>query len=178
MNYRVEDIPLEGILVQGVRDADWLKGLFQGKKRLECKFASPVTFKIRLSRSDSLVFVAGSINLKVELSCSRCLEQFIFTLSPEFNFSLSPAKFQELPLEMELRREDLNMEFYEGDSIDLGAIIQNQIILTIPFNPICQEDCKGLCPHCGINKNQETCQCSKEETVDPRLSALKNFFKK
>lgn len=178
MNYRVEDIPPEGLLVQGERDADWLKSLFQGQKRLDFKFNSPIFYRIRLSRPDSLVLVAGSINLKVELSCSRCLEKFIFPINPEFNFSLSPAEFQKLPVEMELQREDLDMEFYDGEAIDLGQIIQNQVILTIPFNPLCQENCKGLCPHCGTNKNKETCECSEEKIVDPRLEVLKNFFKK
>jgi uncharacterized protein len=79
---------------------------------------------------------------------------------------------------MELQREDLDMEFYDGEAIDLGQIIQKQVILTIPFNPLCQENCKGLCPHCGTNKNKETCECSEEKIVDPRLEVLKNFFKK
>jgi len=79
---------------------------------------------------------------------------------------------------MELQKEDLDKEFYDGEVIDLDAIIQHQIILAIPFYPLCREDCKGLCPHCGINKNQETCQCSDKEFIDPRLSGLKDFFKK
>ncbi|WAC08269.1 MAG: DUF177 domain-containing protein [Thermodesulfobacteriota bacterium] len=178
MNYRVEDITKEGILVEGERDVHWLKGLFPDKKSSESKFIAPLSYAIHLSRSDSLVFVSGRISLKVELSCSRCLERFILSLNPDFDISLSPAQFQNLPAEMELQKEDLDKEFYDGEVIDLEAIIQHQIIFAMPFYPLCRENCKGLCPHCGINKNQETCQCSDKEFVDPRLSGLKNFFKK
>ncbi len=178
MNYRVEDISKEGILIQGERDVDRLKSLFPDQKRSEFKFIAPISYEIHLSRSDSLVIVAGRISLKVELSCSRCLERFILSLNPDFDISLSPAQFQNLPAEMELQKEDLDKEFYDGEVIDLDAIVQHQIILAMPFYPLCRKDCKGLCSHCGINKNQETCQCSDKEFVDPRLSGLKDFFKK
>ena len=178
LKYRVEDIPPEGVLVQGEQAQDWLESLFSDQESLEFNFLSPLSYQIRVSRSDSLVFVAGTISLKVEPACSRCLERFIFTINADFEISLSQAQFQNLPLEMELKKEDLNTEFYDGDTVDLGAIIQNQIILAIPFNPLCREDCKGLCPHCGINKNQKVCRCSEKQSLDPRFSALKNFFKK
>lgn len=178
MNYRVEDISKEGIFVQGERNVDWLKGRFPDQTCSEFKFIAPISYTIHLSRSDSLVIVAGRISLKVELTCSRCLERFMLSLNPEFDISLSPAQFQNLPAEVELQKEDLEKEFYDRDVIDLDAIIQHQIILAMPFYPLCREDCKGLCSHCGINKNQETCHCLDKEFVDSRLSGLKDFFKK
>ena len=177
MNYRIEDIPKEGILIQGDRGEDWLRSLFPVQTGSELHFISPISYRINLSRADSLVFIAGTINFKVELSCSRCLERFVLLLAPEFSVCLSPAQFQNLPLEMELQKEDLDKEFYDGEVINLSAILQNQIILAIPFYPLCREGCKGLCPYCGKNKNQEACQCSEKEFVDPRLSVLKDFFK-
>ena len=177
LNYRIEDISKEGILIQEERDVDWLKGLVPDQTRSEVNFIAPISYTLDLSRSDSLVIVAGRISVKVELSCSRCLERFILSLNPEFNISLSPAQFKGLPAEMELQKEDLDKEFYDGEVIDLDAIIQHQLILALPFYPLCREDCKGLCSHCGVNKNQETCQCSDKEFVDPRLAGLKDFFK-
>ena len=177
MNYRIEDISKEGIFIQGERDVDWLKSLVPDQTGSEFKFIAPISYTIELSRSDSLIIAAGWISVKVELSCSRCLERFMLTLNPEFDISLSPAQFKNLPAEMELQKEDLDQEFYDGEVIDLDAIIQHQIILALPFYPLCREDCKGLCSHCGINKNQETCRCSGKEFVDPRLSGLKDFLK-
>jgi len=178
LNYRIEDIPREGLSLRGERGGDWLQNLFQGQEELEIAWLSPVSYDIRISRSDGRILVEGSINLTLQLACSRCLEHFIFAMSPELNFYLSPARAQKLSPEVELQPEDLNIEFYTDDAIDIGQVIRNQIILTLPFNPLCKEGCKGLCPHCGINKNQGTCECSEEALINPKLAILKDFFKK
>ena len=73
---------------------------------------------------------------------------------------------------------DLDIEFYTDDAIDINEIIRNQIILAVPFNPLCKEDCKGLCPQCGMNRNHGTCECSGEEVINPKMAILKDFFKK
>jgi uncharacterized protein len=178
MNYRLEDIPPEGILVQGEQDESWLKSLFSDPEKLEFKFASPVSYEISIFRSHALVLVKGWLNFKISFSCSRCLEQFTLGFHPEFDISLSPAQFQNLPVEMELQREDLDMEFYSGKTIDLGSIIQSQMMLAIPFYPLCRKDCQGLCPHCGANKNYEICQCEERKLVNSKVLILKDFFKK
>ena len=177
MNYRIEDIPPEGLLVRGERGGDWLKNLLQSQGALAVTGLSPVAYDIRISHSDSRILVEGSINLTLQLVCSRCLERVIFPVSPEFSFFLSPAHSQEFSSEVELQREDLDIEFYTDDAIDISQIIQNQIMLTLPLNPLCEEDCKGLCPHCGMNKNHETCECSGEAMINPKLAILKDFFK-
>jgi len=178
LNYRIEDIPPEGLSVSGERGGDWLQNLFQGQGELELTWLSPVSYDIRLSRSGPRILVEGSISLTVQLACSRCLEHANCAMSPEFSFLLSPALGQKLAPEVELQREDLDIEFYTADAIDIGQIIRNQIILTLPFSPLCREDCKGLCPHCGVNKNQGTCGCSEEGMINPKLAILKDFFKK
>ena len=178
MNYLVENIPSEGILAKGEQSKDWLEALFSDQKRVEFKFVSPLFYNILLCRSGDTISVSGSINIKAELRCSRCLEEFIYIITPEFNFTLLPVNSQKIPFEKELQQEDMDKEFYEGDVIDLGRIIESQIILSIPINPLCREDCKGFCQYCGINKNQESCDCSKKEFIDSKLAGLRKFFKK
>ena len=73
-----------------------------------------------------------------------------------------------------LQAEELEISYYQGDFIDLTPIICEQIILQIPIKPLCSEECKGLCPHCGINMNVASCSCHLE-FVDPRLAVLKNI---
>jgi uncharacterized protein len=178
LNYRVEDIPPEGLLVRGERGGDWLKNLFQGQGALEFTWLSPVSYDIRISRSDSMVLVEGSIKLTLQSACSRCLENVILSVNPEFSFCLSPAHSQEFSPEVELQREDLDIAFYSDDAIDISQIIQNQIVLSLPLNPVCKEECKGLCPQCGMNKNHETCECSGEALINPKMAILKDFLKK
>ena len=56
----------------------------------------------------------------------------------------------------------------------LEDVAKEQVLLSLPMRAVCREDCKGLCPHCGINRNRETCDCQAAK-VDPRWEALKKF---
>ena len=57
---------------------------------------------------------------------------------------------------------------------DAAGFLWEQFLLALPENPVCSEDCKGLCPTCGIDRNQGTCTCAREEG-DPRLAVLRNL---
>jgi uncharacterized protein len=67
------------------------------------------------------------------------------------------------PEETELVEEDMESNFYQGGEIHLSEIACEQIFLEIPFKPLCQEDCRGLCPTCGKDLNLASCECVKEE---------------
>ena len=172
LNYRIEEIPEEGVTLEGNRQPDWLEGLFSEQPWPDVKFVSPVVYQVYLSRSGSLVLIKGSINVTLELPCSRCLEKKVLCLEPDFEFTLTPANFKNFPHERELQKEELKMEFYVGDTIDLAQIIRNQVILSIPYNTLCNADCKGLCPSCGKNRNKESCECETTNAVDSRFMAL------
>ena len=72
----------------------------------------------------------------------------------------------------EVEEDDLSTAFYENDAIDLGQLMMEQFQLALPMKPLCREDCKGLCPNCGMNLNTGTCDCN-VKWEDPRLAALK-----
>lgn len=76
-------------------------------------------------------------------------------------------------LGLELSDEELDLYSYEGESIDLEPLLREQLILAVPFAPLCREECKGLCPQCGIDRNQERCTCT--PPIDPRLAALRDI---
>ena len=63
---------------------------------------------------------------------------------------------------------------FEGDVIDFRDAVQEQVIMAIPMQPLCREDCRGLCPGCGANLNLEKCRCRPDD-VDPRLAILKKL---
>jgi uncharacterized protein len=73
----------------------------------------------------------------------------------------------------EVREEDLDVFPFDGEKIDLEPLFREQFVLAVPFAPLCREDCKGLCPQCGIDRNTGTCNC--EKPIDPRLAALKGL---
>jgi uncharacterized protein len=63
----------------------------------------------------------------------------------------------------------------EHHVLDLTEVVRQALFLAMPMNPICKDDCAGLCPQCGSNLNQEQCQCERD-TVDPRLEVLRQLL--
>jgi uncharacterized protein len=63
----------------------------------------------------------------------------------------------------------------EAGELDLAPLIRELAWLAIPMKHLCDPECKGLCPHCGVNLNDEPCQCE-EIRVDPRLAPLKELL--
>ncbi len=68
---------------------------------------------------------------------------------------------------------DIDTFPFDGETLDLEPLLREQFVLAIPYSPLCREDCKGLCPQCGIDRNTGTCAC--EKPIDPRLAALKGL---
>jgi uncharacterized protein len=83
------------------------------------------------------------------------------------------ADTADVELGMELAEDDLDLYGYENEEVDLTPLFRDQVILAVPFAPLCKEDCKGLCAQCGADRNHETCDC--KPPVDPRWAALQNL---
>ncbi len=69
------------------------------------------------------------------------------------------------------------MIYYDGEELDITEDIRDMVILSLPMKPLCSDTCKGLCPKCGTNLNEEKCNCVLEE-IDPRLEKLREFVPK
>ena len=76
--------------------------------------------------------------------------------------------------EQEVADDDLGVSFYKDETLDLGEVMREQFYLALPMKPLCQPDCQGLCPVCGINRNRETCTCQ-AEWIGSALDALKRL---
>ena len=113
------------------------------------------------------------------MGCSRCIEAMKVQVNEKITVTYLPKS--EVPDQENLDEDDLvftgddvDLYPYENDEIDLEPLIREQTILSIPFAPLCTENCKGLCTICGNNLNQKECGCDRA-VVDPRLAALKNL---
>jgi uncharacterized protein len=126
------------------------------------------------SRKGSEVRLRGSITARAEVDCDRCLGAVSVPIETEFDVSLIPASEYLERQTAELQEEDLLLSVYEGDSVDVNEIVREQILLALPARALCREECKGLCPVCGIDKNSNACACEDKET-DPRWAALKDL---
>jgi uncharacterized protein len=175
LKFRIEDIPAEGREESFSEDERILNERLGGETiHTGIFFHAPIQARVHLSRSGRVILVKSRIEAKVHCICARCLEPFPLTLTSEFQTSLKPKLHLPPPEEVELSREDLETEFYEGDEIDVSPLVQDQVLLTLPPKVVCQENCRGLCQRCGKNLNRQTCQCP-EQGGDPRFDVLKSY---
>ncbi|HEY8536531.1 MAG TPA: DUF177 domain-containing protein [Vicinamibacterales bacterium] len=132
-----------------------------------------VALRATVVREKEKVQVIGRASTRLELSCSRCVEPFVVPVDTEFDLRYLPiSQAPSGEEEIEIGDEDINTAFYSDGIIDLGALLREQLNLSLPMKPLCREDCLGLCPECGANRNTTTCEC-RPQWVDPRLAALR-----
>jgi uncharacterized protein len=168
----VSKIPEGGIDLSFEKDGKWFRGFLPE--------AEPFDFVLRridvvcaVRRMKETVFIEGTVATAAEAPCCRCLEMTDLPVRASFRYTFCPPPDQPQE-EWELNAEDLELAYYEEDTIDLDRLIFEQIMLQLPIKPLCRETCKGLCPHCGTNMNTDSCDCQ-TETFDERLVALKKF---
>jgi len=171
MQFRLEDIPQEGLEATFSQGENWLDERLQGEERT-FRFISPIAVHLDLSKLGKTIMVKSRVQAKVEWPCARCLQIFPLDLTSEYSTILKPKPGFSLQGEVELTREEVETEFYEGEEIDLNSLVQDQVLLALPQKALCREECRGLCPRCGKNLNREVCQCA-VGLVDPRLEILR-----
>ncbi|MBA2334559.1 MAG: YceD family protein [Pyrinomonadaceae bacterium] len=118
--------------------------------------------------------ISGIISAEAEIDCTRCLLPIEKNLAIDFDVSyVAEDEFAE-ESNAELEAGDLNTDVLNGDRLDLKEVVREQILLNLPTQVFCREDCKGLCQKCGVNRNLIDCKCEEKE-ADPRWSALRNI---
>ena len=135
---------------------------------------SPIVFVADIRKDSQKVRLVGSLKTMVECDCSRCLDPFPVPVDVSFDLVFLPVSDNAGHDESEVADDDLGVSFYKESVIDLGEVIREQLYLALPMKPLCREDCRGLCPVCGINRNRDTCTCQ-ATWEDPRMAALKNL---
>ncbi len=132
-------------------------------RRRECDFTDAIHTRLHASRIGDMVEVEGEIRTTVRLSCGRCLAEFASPLETAFNLTYAQqASAAEGPVEPGPHEEDVaeaGLIYFQGNYIDLTDGIQEQVILSLPFRPLCSEHCKGLCAGCGADLNHAVCGC-------------------
>src|SRR5689334_15464571 len=118
----------------------------------------------------------GTVTFTADLSCSRCAEPYPFANPSSFHVTFRPRPEASVENEeVEITDEgELDVEFYSEPVISLRVLALEQVQLSIPMKPLCDESCLGLCPTCGANRTRETCSCE-EKVVDERWGALKDL---
>jgi uncharacterized protein len=135
-----------------------------------------LTGKVRLLRTDSGILATGRLQTEVRASCRRCLEPMTASVEIELEEEFQPsidiltgATVSPADGEDDVTRID------EHHSLDLTEVVRQNLLLAAPTSPLCRPDCRGLCPTCGANLNEEPCSCQRKEE-DPRLAVLSELL--
>jgi len=137
----------------------------------EVKQAEPLEVNATAELLEGQIRVTGDLHTKIEMVCARCLEPVIEEVHRDFDLFYQPL-LKGTPNDVErLKDDDTEIGFFEGEGLFLADVLKEQVLLSLPMKVICQSDCRGLCPHCGANLNQEQCRCERHSS-DPRLAPL------
>jgi len=136
------------------------------------------------------VFARGTLTGHVAVACSRCIgpvdlaidEPLLVTFMPASRMPDADAADGEGEEKAEADEDaafdpdadDIDLFPYTGEELDLAPLLREQILLAVPYAPLCSESCQGLCPVCGIDRNTGTCDCD-ATPADPRWSTLKTL---
>lgn len=168
----ISKIPAEGLEVDEVVNGELL-----AIDAEELKTADNGRFKAHVERADGgSLHVRGHLNLKTSGPCARCLADTPLVIDQELDLFFLPESeaLSEYDDEegAELQDRDLVVTFYKGDTLDLGGIVREQILLAQPMKRLCREGCKGVCPTCGADRNLTSCGCPKEPISTTPFSSL------
>ena len=126
---------------------------------------SPVELDLRLESVVEGVLVSGTATVQLRGECVRCLGPISDELEVEI---------QELYVYPGVEPDDDSASRLEGDLIDLESLLRDAVVLDLPFQPLCREDCAGLCVECGANLNENP-DHGHEQDLDPRWAALRTL---
>lgn len=150
---------------------------FKNVEEREFSLESPVLYELLVTKQDDSFRIAGPVKGAVTMACSRCLEEFSCSIDTYLDIKLAPKGLMSQTAEAELRPDDLDVYYLDGDEIDLDPFVYDEVLLSVPFRPLCKEDCEGLCQSCGKNRNIEPCSC--HQTVNSAFGEkLKSFLNK
>lgn len=140
----------------------------------EVRLVEPAEVRGRIRRDGKEVELRGKLDTKLEVMCGRCLQPVQLPIATEFKERFVRAVSWAAEEQHELQAEDLNVAVFDGEGIELDDLVREELLLALPANVLCREDCRGLCPTCGIDRNLSDCQCESEEG-DSRWQALKEL---
>ncbi|HYT09222.1 MAG TPA: YceD family protein, partial [Mycobacteriales bacterium] len=130
---------------------------------------APLELDLRLESVVEGVLVSGTVTAPVTGECARCLNPVTDGLKVDVQelFAYPDSATEETTDEGEVSR-------LVGDLIDLEPVVRDTLVLALPLSPLCREDCRGLCPSCGL-RYDDLPEDHTHTTTDPRWAALRRF---
>ncbi len=168
MYIRVSDIPREGLDVFSVQGRDRIPHMLEEMDPYPLKAVRLTDASLLISEEGRNLFLTGSFAAEGEALCDRCADPFTVRMEREFQTVLVPR--DEGPagsMKMEISGGDLEVAYYDGLGIEVEDVFWEQVAVAIPVKLLCRDDCRGICPHCGANRDREPCGCPDDTAQSP-----------
>ena len=176
LSISLDEVGESGYHLSCSKSEEWIRDIVRDAANSDFTFLDGITIQVDVFRMGKEFSARGVISTALTLPCVRCLDDFAYPLEAQFHYTLCPSASGESLPEMEVRRGDLDVVYYnKGTDLDLVPLLVEQIFVTIPTYPLCGETCKGICQQCGENLNNRSCQCSRENKKISPFEVLKNF---
>jgi DUF177 domain-containing protein len=133
----------------------------------ELAVVQPIEIDCQLDRVNDEVVVRGRLQSAVRLACSRCAEEFTQSLDVALDAVYLPTEVLSSGQAKAFEEDETELYGYIEQLIDLTEMVRDKVFLSIPLQPHCRVECKGLCPSCGVNRNTLSCQCAEEKLGSP-----------
>lgn len=169
MEIDIQRISERGLHLEGTLEIDRALLIEDSAYLLEA-----IRYDMTFQRERNKIRVVGKLKTNLMLSCVRCLEEYEMPIDSHFDVVLFPAAELD-KVETSIKDDEVEYIFYNSNKIDLAKILSEQVNLSMPFNPICQEECRGLCSVCGANLNMDQCRC---DHVNSEVSLLFDKIKR
>lgn len=142
----------------------------------DARLESPIDFQLHITGTPNRVHLKGRVRAVVRLICDRCLQEYPHKVRVRFQtlflrMSSPPDRSRRI-----YQPDDFITSYLYSDELDLPEIVREQILLNFPLKRLCRPDCLGLCPSCGVNRNETSCTCETDR-VDPRWVPLEKILR-
>lgn len=174
MKVRVDDIKDKVRELAAVEEVTAYPTLMALQESGGCAFLEPLRLQLTVAWEYGHIRTQGSVETRTRLVCSRCLTEYETNIVSPFTIFYIRSAGLPQDEEVELAEQDLISVAFDGDEIDFSDEIAEQVLMEIPFKPLCREECRGLCVNCGADLNMAECGCSRRQD-NLKFSALKNL---
>jgi uncharacterized protein len=136
----------------------------------EFRQTAPVKLEITAELVGDEIRIRGHLAARLESNCDRCLRMVEIPVSTDLDLFYRPMQSLVGEEEVEIPTAELEVGFYSGDGIETADVATEQVILSVPMKVICNAECRGLCPVCGVNRNLTQCNCEPPQRDSPFAS--------
>ena len=154
---------------------EWLSELLPGLEAGET-VVEAIRFRVQAYMAGEDVFLDGEATGAFELACGRCLKRYRQPVREPLRLLLEPAGAR-VPADPEgaetlvrdglVLSEELEAGWFRGPEVSLDHFLAEVLTAGLPLKPLCREECSGLCPSCGVDRNETDCECQEERPASP-----------